>query len=154
MKKYAFFIFLLTFIVLSSSIFPNGIYTINISKIALKYEGESDYRQYDITSVAWSFNSDGVGADQTPVLISILTDEANSLPSGVITEIKLYGTVTGPGSFSGWVKNNGTAGTVAEAMNWLDSNVDLSTIKRKKVTCRSYAASNFPFPTTHTEENL
>lgn len=154
MKKYAFFIFLLTFIILSlASIFANGEEaTFIIEKIALKYQGESSYREYDTTDAQWTLDGEDPDAAYGPYSVTILTDEANDLPSGVITEIKFY--ILNEGDRY-WLKSNFAGGTVEEANNFLGSSIDLSTIKRKKVTCKFYAEEGAGLvTTTPAEENL
>lgn len=152
MKK-AILIFTLLLFILQTSFVLSEEITVPVTKVALKYQGETTYRQYDIPSVNFVFDNLNPPATYGPTSICTLTDEANNLPSGVITEIKLYGTV---GDSTGWIVSGGLPdpNSPDNAINWLGSNIDLSTIKRKKVTVKFYSNGSATVTTTPSEENL
>lgn len=144
MKKYLIlFICVLTVLFLISENATGSEDTLPFTKVALKYQGETTYRQYDITSVNFTLDPRSNTATYGPTALAILTDESNSLPSGVITEIKFYATdIPGGHAADGWLGNEATFATPDNALNFLGTaNVDLSTIMRKKVTVKFYGNS-------------
>lgn len=146
MKRYIFIFILTIFVFITTYALSNGgEATIIVTKVALKYQGESDYRIYDISSMNFVFDPTSDTAEYGPTSIATLTDESNGLPSGVITEIKIYGTTYGPTVFytNKWVGQQGNSyDTPDNAIDFLGSNIDLSTVKRKKVTVRFYGSPN------------
>lgn len=134
MKKNLFILSLLFAVISSLIVYAYAADTINVSKVYLKYQDGTE-KTYDITTATITADEGG-SYSSGPYNVCTLTDTDNSLPSGVITEIKLYGQIVG-GPGSGWL--NATLGQkvlVADGFNFLDANVDLSSIKRKKVTTR------------------
>jgi hypothetical protein len=160
MKKLYIFLYLLIFcILISNSVFAGSEVTDTVTKVALKYQGESYYRIYDISNANMTHNSESNTDAYGPGAIVTLTDESNSLPSGVITEIKYYVIAGDSPSESGWLMSSSDlTSTPDDAFNFLGSNLDLSTIKRKRVTTSFYGgqgiSSNEFVAATPSIENL
>jgi len=155
MKKCVFIYILMFFNLISTFVFCEEI-TLTVTKIALKYKGESSYRIYDVPSTSIVINNKDINAAYGPTAVTTLTDESNGLIAGVITEIKYYATIQGEGS--GWLTIGGAMyATPDNATNWLSSSgyeLDLSTVKRKKITDRFYSDGNDLVVTSPLEENL
>jgi len=108
-----------------------------ISKVALKYQGEDTYRIFEVDDGGVFHHDPSNNISLELDLIATLT-EADGLIEGVIVEIKWYGTYAGE---TGWCNRLlGTVAGVENGTNYLSSGitVDLTSVKRKKVTCRVY----------------
>lgn len=133
--------------------------TDTVTKVALKYQGESNYRIYDISNTSITHDAESNTAAFGPGAIVTLTDEFNNLPSGVITGIKYFIVASDDPLTSGWLMPSSfLTADINDGFNFLGANVDLSTIKRKRITTRFYGGqgdqSNEFTAATPSEQNL
>lgn len=135
MKKYA-YICVCLLVLNSISVFAGDL-PLAISKIALKYHGEDTYRIFDVSDGGvFHHDPDSSTSSYGPDLIATLNED-NGLIAGVIVELKWYGTYAGT---TGWCNRiHGPIAGVENGTNYLSTPIDLSTVTRKKVTCRVYA---------------
>lgn len=151
MKKYFNIFIPIILILISTNVYANGPFTALIKKVALLYEG-GDNREYEIVSKEMHFDHTDPAYHYGPDIITILTDESNGLPSGIITGIKFKASM---GPSTGWMRQNGTVSdNFGDGYNFLGSPIDLSTIKRKRVTVKFYAIDGLLHATTPGDESL
>ena len=142
MKQYFNIFIPIILILISTNVYCSEL-KILIDKVGVFYQGEPSPRIYSlIKKKEMTFDPSNSSAQYGPAPIAILADVSDGLPSGIIMGIKFKG---GMGPSHGWMRQNGAVSdSFGDGYNFLGAPIDLSTIKRKKVTVKFYGNGENP----------